>query len=296
MNVVTAVVGIDFLKENEGVLNLHRNVVCLKGVKVPVTSGDHVVSEGKPAGVTSDFTNFNKRFYEASPTGQLLMERVTIACATKGCGIKWELSCSKTSAAKRHLCSLCLQSMMQAMQNEFLKETESYRTELASKTNEIEHLKNQIEKMDKERHVKCAVYPSESDAIVSTDAQEIPGENNNKGTETRKTKQQADDNDEKERKQKGEQQQKKKEIRKACRFFKKGHCKFGSKCVFLHPKKVCNRFLGGTCNKPSECVFLHPVICKDSRYHRTCLKSILRILPPERNETRNNINSDEQQC
>lgn len=48
---------------------------------------------------------------------------------------------------------------------------------------------------------------------------------------------------------------------KPCKFFLKGHCRYGRDCKFLHgdakPHKTCNYFLKGTCRNGPDCKFLH---------------------------------------
>lgn len=59
-----------------------------------------------------------------------------------------------------------------------------------------------------------------------------------------------------------------------CKFFRRGLCKFGSKCRFRHGK-ICQkyrkhgRFEGG-CNLGSKCPKVHLFLCKESYHNRKC--------------------------
>eukprot|EP00795_Rhopilema_esculentum_P005978 gene5978-11340_t len=53
---------------------------------------------------------------------------------------------------------------------------------------------------------------------------------------------------------------------KLCKFYQRGHCKFGSQCRFLHaygedrqqPMDTCSFFLKGNCRYGANCHFMHP--------------------------------------
>ena len=59
-------------------------------------------------------------------------------------------------------------------------------------------------------------------------------------------------------------------VRKKCRYFNRGYCKYTSKCRFSHPREICQTYLEGyNCNQ-RECEKRHPKSCKWIEGSRSC--------------------------
>ena len=56
--------------------------------------------------------------------------------------------------------------------------------------------------------------------------------------------------------------QKTRPIKRKCRYYNRGFCKYGEKCKFYHSSDICSDYVEeGICHK-SECVERHPKVCR----------------------------------
>ena len=62
-------------------------------------------------------------------------------------------------------------------------------------------------------------------------------------------------------------------VRKRCRYYNRGYCKYKQKCRYFHPKQICKDYLeyGGCTNK--DCMERHPLRCKWLKSESGCNRS-----------------------
>ena len=51
-------------------------------------------------------------------------------------------------------------------------------------------------------------------------------------------------------------------LKKKCKYFNKGHCKFKTECKFLHPSENCGKYMEGDKCDQKACNARHPKVCK----------------------------------
>ena len=68
-------------------------------------------------------------------------------------------------------------------------------------------------------------------------------------------------------------QVKRNKVKKRCRYYNRGYCKYKHKCRYSHPKHICKEFLeNGACTN-TDCMERHPIRCKWVKSEHGCSRS-----------------------